>query len=446
MLALIGGMALGAAAAAQTPSATSSPPDPCAGDPTCRQASAAELFAAADAAAAEGDLDGADALLVALTEDPNPDLRAEARFRLAALRERRGDLAGAAIALRALLVEKPDAGRARLELSRILALQGDDKAARSELRRASAIGLPPEVARTVRRFSTALNSLKRRGASLDLSAGWDSNVNRATSGQFVDTIIAPFELDADARSQSGMGISAGGEAWSRDSIFGGTLLTRVGLRGDFFLGKSRFNDLQFSFTSGPELTTRMGRFRPALAHERRWYGGDAYSRGYGASLNWLASASAKSQFQIDGSVVRQSIPRNPLLDGYRYSVSGAYDRAFTAETTLRLALRGALLDAKAKPESLRQAGGDALVAHILPIGTLFGQESYTRADGRAPLFLFGKTRHDERFDLAAGLIAHGLQAGGFSPLVRFVHTTSRSNIDLYEFRRTRIEFGLTREF
>src|SRR6187549_977145 len=114
MLIVFSAVAASWTAAAQTPTAPA--PDPCAGQANCRQASAAELFALADQLFATGDAAGAEQMLAALTHDPHLDLRSEARFRLAAVREKRGDLDGAVSALRALLAEQPNANSARLEL------------------------------------------------------------------------------------------------------------------------------------------------------------------------------------------------------------------------------------------------------------------------------------------------------------------------------------------
>src|SRR4051812_3746247 len=111
MLSLLSAAALLAAA---TPPSTALA-DPCATQQNCRQLTAAQMFAAADDLAAQGDLAGAAELLQALTEDPHPELRAEARFRLAAVREKLGDLKGAVAALRDLLAEQPAANPARLE-------------------------------------------------------------------------------------------------------------------------------------------------------------------------------------------------------------------------------------------------------------------------------------------------------------------------------------------
>jgi hypothetical protein len=144
--------------------------------------------------------------------------------------------------------------------------------------------------------------------------------------------------------------------------------------------------------------------------------------------------------------LRQSIRRNAVLDGYRYAVSVAFDHSFTPETSARIAVRGAALDAAVLPESLRQIGGDALMAHIFDFGTVFAQAGYTGIWGRAPLALFGKTRKDDRIDLSAGIIANALEYRGFVPLLRFIYTNSKSNLALYDFGRARLELGLSREF
>src|SRR5215210_6902461 len=191
-------------------------PDPCAGQQNCQQATAAQLFALADELSVAGDLAGAEGVLVALTQDPHAELRAEARFRLAAVREKLGDLKGAVATLRELLAEQPQANPARLELARLLSRLGDAKAARTELAAAEAWGLPPDVDQSVRRFANSLRTTKKRGLTVELVGGPDSNVNRSTSSLFIDTIIAPFELDAAARRQAALAFTGSARGYSRD--------------------------------------------------------------------------------------------------------------------------------------------------------------------------------------------------------------------------------------
>lgn len=362
------------------------------------------------------------------------------------MREAQGDREGAIRWLRELLAEQPDTPRARLELGRLLAAQGQASEARRELARAQEAGLPPDVAQTVSRFSNLLSATKRRGGSIEITAGPDSNVNRATGGRFVDTIIAPFELDADARRQSGLGVMAGLEGYSRDKLAGGVnLLSRGGIRGDLFVGKNRFNDIQFYAGTGPEFSSGAGRFRPALTIERRWFGGSRYSTGLGGTLSWIMTPSAKSQLELGASVVRQAIDDNDVLDGTRYAAALTYDRALGSATTARFNLRGAILDTREKAEGLSQLSSQVVLAQDVGFANLFGDAGYAKTHGRGELQLFGKTREDDRIDLGAGIVARRTFSG-FAPLLRLTHSRSWSNIEIYDFKRTRLDVGLTRQF
>lgn len=421
------------------------PPPDCGQEQRCVQANAAQMFALADRLYQAGDAGAAADILRALTQDKHPELRAEARFRLAALQEKQGDLAGAAQALRELLAEQPSANRARLELARILSLMGDAKGAKAQIALAEAAGLPAEVEQNVRRFTSGLRSPRRRGLTIEVTAGPDSNINRSTTSPFVDTIIAPFELDADARRQSGVGSTFSIRGYSRDRIGELTLLSNAGLRADLF-DKARFNDIQFVVDSGPEFRVGGTRIRPAAVHERRWYGGDPYSRGTGGQVELVAPFKSQAALGLSASRVRQTVAKNSGQDGWRTSLSADVTRALGADTTARLSFRYGSLDARVNPESLRQIGGGLLLARQWPAATLFGEANYTRTHGIEPIFLFGKTRHDRRWDFTAGAILHRLKYGGFSPLIRLTRSDSRANIQLYDYRRTRLDVGVTRSF
>ena len=438
MLTIIAAMAL---AQAPEPAADNQ----CKAEQGCVKTNAAQLFALADKLYEQGDVAGAAGVLEALTHDIHPELRAEARFRLAALREKTGDLEGAARALRELLAEQPSANPARLELARILAKMGKSEEARKEVAIAERSGLPPEVQQSVRRFASAIPTSKRRSLSLEMSGGPDSNINRSTSAQYIDTIIAPFELDPDARRQSGIGFALGGQAFTRNGIGGVDLLSRAGAHADLFT-KPRFNDIQLTADSGPEWSGKFGRIRPAALYERRWYGGHPYSTGFGASVDWLKQVGANTQLELNASRVRQNIQPNRNQDGWRTALSADIAQQLAPDSTARLSLRFAALDARVKPESLRQFGAELLLAKRLPTVTAYVDFSYNRTRGLAPLFLFGKTRHDWRIDLSGGIIFDKVQLAGFSPLIRVTHSDSQANIALYDYHRTRLDFGISRSF
>lgn len=435
-------IALFLAALAAQPAAAA---QPCDGAADCTTATPEQLFALADTLYADGDKAGAADILQALTQDKNPELRAEARFRLAALREELGDLEGAAAALRNLLAEQPEANRARLELARILEKMGDSAKARAELEQARAIGLPPEVEANVRRYASRLAPTRKRGLTLEVTAGPDSNINRATTSTFIDTIIAPFELDADARQRSGFGTAGVARFHSADRVGPLTLHSRVNGRADLY-DKARFNDVQLSADSGPQLKLGKLSLRPAAIVERRWYGGDLYARGWGGDLSLLAPLSGRSQVELRVSRVEQDIRPNRGQDGWRTGFDLAFTQVLGPRTTAQVAVRHARLDARFKPESLRLWGGGLLLAFQGEAVTLFGEAGISRTRGRAPIFLFGERRRDTRIDLSGGAIFTRAKLGGFLPVIRVSHTDSNADIVLWDYKRTRLDVGLTRSF
>jgi len=407
---------------------------------------APQVFGVAERYAAAGRFADAETLLKGLTHDPNPDYRAEARFRLAAMREAQGDKQGAIEWLKALLDEKPTAGRPRLELARLLAATGDESGARRELRRAGAAGLPEDVARVVDRFATALRSSRTIGGSIEVAIAPDSNINRATTQERVDTVVAPLTLSRDARATSGIGFSLSAQGFARGKISDKVdLLSRASIRADLY-GKSRFNDVVMTLASGPEFRLGGARVRPAAIAQRRWFGGDLYSESYGGSLNVLKPLDRVSQIEGELTLLQSNYVRVPVQDGLLADFNLAYDRALSPRFSVRAAVRGTRQDAKVDFLSTDSVGVDLLASRAFGKQLAFIQLSGFRlgADGRDPLF--GMTREDKRFDITAGLILRRFSWRGLAPLIRVIHTESDSTIPIYDFRRTRVEFALSREF
>jgi tetratricopeptide (TPR) repeat protein len=408
--------------------------------------SAADVFAIADRYAAARRFADAETLLKGLTRDPNDDYRAEARFRLSILREAQGDKQGAIEWLKALLDEKPGAARPRLELARLLAETGDESGARRELRRAGAAGLPEDVARVVDRFATALRSSRTIGGSIEVAIAPDSNINRATTQERVDTVVAPLTLSRDARATSGIGFSLSAQGFARGKITDTVdLLSRASVRADLY-GKSRFNDVVMTLASGPEFRLGGARVRPAAIAQRRWFGGDLYSESYGGSLNVLKPLDRVSQVEGELTLLQSYYARIPVQDGLLADVNLAYDRAFSPRFSTRVSVRATRQDAKVDFLSTKSVGVDLLASRAFGKQLGFIQLSGFRlgADGRDPLF--GVTREDKRFDVTAGLILRRFTWRGLAPLIRVIHSESDSTIPIYDFKRTRVEFALSREF
>jgi tetratricopeptide (TPR) repeat protein len=408
--------------------------------------SAPQVFDLVERYAAAGRLADAETLLVGLTRDPDPQYRAEARFRLALLRERQGDLRRAIEWLKALLDEQPSAGRPRLELARLLAAAGDEAGARRELRRAGAAGLPDDVARVVDRFATALRSVRPLGGAIEVAVAPDSNINRATTQERVDTVVAPLTLSRDARATSGIGVSLSAQGFARGDLSEDVaLLSRVSARADLY-GKSRFNDLVLTLASGPEFRLGGARVRPAAIAQRRWFGGDLFSESYGGSVNVLKPLDRVSQIEGELTLLETRYRPNPLQDGLLADLGLAYDRALSPRFSIRVGLRGTRQDAGIAFLRNVSGGVDLLASRAFGKQLVFAQVSGFRleADDRDPLF--GVTRSDMRLDVTAGAVLRRFSWRGLAPLVRVIHTRSDSTVPIFDFKRTRVEFAISREF
>jgi len=196
-------------------------------------------------------------------ERDEPEVRAEARFRLGMMLADQKRYTDAAVTFRALLDEKPNAARVRLELARVLALMGDESGARKQLRQAQAAGLPPQVAVVVDQFANALRSRKTLGGWVEVALAPDTNINRATDAKVLDTVIAPLTPSKDARAQSGLGFKLSGQGYARVRLGSSlSLLPRLSGSGVVYR-QSQFNDISTSAQFGLEWLKGKDRWQPA---------------------------------------------------------------------------------------------------------------------------------------------------------------------------------------
>lgn len=406
----------------------------------------AQLFDLAEQFASKGRVVDAERMLQALTKNRDPDVRAEALFRLGNLRQNTGDKQGAADAYRELLDQKPGATRVRLELARVLASMGQEEAARSQLRRASSAGLPAEVARAVDRFQLALQSRRRLGLGVEISVAPDSNINRATTNNTTTVGSTVLDLSADAQAQSGLGLSTGLQAFWRPRLNAKTnLLFTASGKADLY-GKSQFNDVNLSFGAGPELMDGKSRIRPAAVAGVRWFGGRLYSESYGGTVNWLRPVGRKSQIQIDVSAVQNDYRINPAITGLSVSSVIRYERALSPRMFGRVLVRVDRQTARQPAYASWSTGGEFLLSREFRRLTVYGRAGYYRTWGDAAFSLPPVRRRDTLTDFEGGLVFRTLSVGGLAPVVRLHRTRNRSPVFFYDFQRTRVEFGVTRDF
>ena len=408
--------------------------------------SSSQLFDFADRARDEGEFAIAETAYRALSENPDSDLRTEARFRLALMLEQQKRLTDSAVLLRQILDEKPDAARVRLELARILALMGDLSGAARELRQAQAAGLPPEVARLVSIYTNALRSRKPFGASVEIALAPDSNINRATESKTLDTIIAQFDLSEDAQAKSEIGLSLKGQAYARVGIDKrSSLLVRLSADSDLYQ-KSQFNDVSLGIQAGPEMRSGKDRIQPSAGYSYRWYGGDPYADTVSAALNFQHPTGDRAQISFNGSIGYSNNRRNDLQDGEMFAGSLSYERALSAKFGASLSVTGIRQSLRDPGYSTASGAINALVYREVGQTPVVGSIGYSHLEADKRLFLFPRRRVDDRYSTSLSGTFRQFTFKGFAPLLRVSYERNKSTVGIYDYSRVASEIGITRAF
>ena len=420
-----------------------------AGQPAAQQltVSPTQLFELAEAARAAGDFATAETAYRALAENPDPELRTEARFRLGLLlADSLGRPRDAAVEFRRILDEKPDAPRVRLEQARMQALMGNLGAAEREFRAAQAGGLPPEVEKLVRFYANALSAEKPLGASIEVALAPDSNVNRATRADTLSTVIGDFTLSDDAKSSSGLGLALRGQAYYRTRFDArARLLVRLAGRANLYR-RSQFDDQQVSLQVGPEYRLGADRLSVAGGIAQRWYGGADYSLTYGISGNWQHPLGSRAQLRLDAALNHVENRPNPLQSGEDYALSVGIDRAFSSRTGGGVQISAGRTAARDPGFSDVTLGVNTYLFREMGQTTLVGSLGYTRLEADARLLLYPRRRVDDRFTANLGATFRALRIGSLAPFARIGVEHNRSTVGIYHFTRVSGELGLGAAF
>lgn len=412
---------------------------------TGEQLTAGGVFRRAEEAIATGQHADAMEMYRVLSTDPDIEVRTEARFRLGRLFAAQGRLTDAATQFRAILDEKPDAQNVRLELAAVLARMGDLPSARRTLRQAQAGGLPADVALLVDQYSAALRSMKPYGASFEIALAPSTNINRATTSTTLDTIIAPFDLSADARAQSGIGLRLGGQAWLNAPLSTAVRATlRVSSQANLYR-ESQFDDVVAATEAGIEYYTGRSRFRPTVSVSNRWFGGSPYATTVGGGVNWTRQTGRKAQVEVEATAARADY-RNDLQDGAIYEANVSTERAFGARSGGRITATVQRQTA-ADPAYATASGGLSLLGwREAGNTTLFATVALSRLEADARLALLPNRRKDWAFRASGGLSWRRWRLFGFAPVVRVSFERNASTTELYDYRRFGADFGVTRAF
>ena len=383
-----------------------------------------------------------------------PDYQLEYHFLSGLMAMGKEDFAGAEHHYRAILDNDPSQTRVRLDLSYALMRQGKTEAADYHLRLAEQSGeLPDDLRSTVRTARSAIRDSQSFRFGFNVGIAPDSNINNATNAETVDINLGPFALpltlNDDARSKSGIGITANLTAAARLPV-GETvnLLVEADANTVNYEGSSA-DDYQMQIAAGPEF--QLGEAMRASVQfvgTQRWYGGEKLARNYGIRGDLQFDLREGGALAVRADAQRSDFFESDGFDGWSYGATVSYERGISKSFSLSTTAFVRRNDFVG-PANANWSGGVIVgIGGELPAGFNVGASatgSYAKFDSPDYLFSFDR-REDVRYGARAVVGNRRVKVLGFSPSLEYNYSHNDSNYTLYESDRHRVEFKLARYF
>lgn len=371
-----------------------------------------------------------------------------------------GQPAVAVFALERVLAQRPDDGPALLALGRAHMLMGEAAAARRSLLQAARQPLGATERAAVDRYLDAIGRRTVRprphlGGHIELGAGYDSNINSATSDKETTLFIwggpyvTPLQDSSLGRSDRFLRLR-GGVDYAGPLTAATRLL--LGARADLRRHDDHdvFDNDSFDGYAGLRWLQGRNRYSALLRAQQFRIDGQTNRELAGLTLQWDRILDARNQlaFFVQGAALRY--PDQGLRDVDQHSVGATWSHARDAAGTPLLYL-GAYAGADREkdpvaPEYGQQfwglrAGADFSLGRNLGLGATVRWHDGKHDDEE---WLFATRRHDQQLDLSLGLNYRLGAALSLRPQLRY--TRNDSNINIYEFERSQFQLALRYDF
>ena len=365
--------------------------------------------------------------------------------------EREALLDEAIASLHTMLIDRPGLVRVRLELARAFFLKGEDSLARGHFERVLAGKPPAPVVANVQRFLAEIRARRRWTMYLGAAMSPDSNIGGASDERIIYINDLPFRRDAEELTTSGIGVSVwtGGEY---QYPLGDRLRLRLGgdlSRQDY--GGSNFDQTFVSAHAGPRwLVDRDTEVSLVGNVRRRWTGTAPSHDDLGARVE--AGHRLTPRIRVNGraSWYRRDHRTRDFLDGpiLDFTLGGSW----VILPILRADGAAGYAHERPKSEKWRNASRwlrlGASVA--LPLGFTLGGSGelrWTNYEGNwFPFTLDGVPREDRTRILRATVHNRAFTLYGFSPQLVVTNEARDTNAQLYDYKRTRAELRVVRQF
>ena len=371
----------------------------------------------------------------------------ERLFLLGRIEVRLGRPRQAARRFEAILALRPDLTRARLELARAYYAVGRDEKARHHFESTLAERLPSSVEGAVRDFLGRIDARKRWSASVSAALLPETNPAKRTGSETVLIGGAPFRLDEDARASSGVGMLASGGA-SFSPALGEDLRGVLAASGAAKLYRqSDWSDTSVHGEIGLARLFDEGDVSGGLRLERRWLGGDGYSRGLGSWARGRFRLSGATRLQGAASIERLAHDGMPARDGWRFTVAPGLMHAIDGRTSIRADFDLEAVTAREDRSGSRLAGLGLAVSRAFKGGlSLTPSAAFHVRRHSGPDPLFQKIRTDRQYRLGMRALHRALQFEGFAPYVGLSLEWNDSNIPIHTYRNHGITLGVSHAF
>lgn len=236
----------------------------------------------------------------------------------------------AVFAFERVLAVDPGNARARAELGRAYFDMGENEAAKQELTAVNREQIHPALSKAIEKYLTAIedrfaSESKRTANFIEISAGYDSNVNGATD---ISTVAIPalgnllFTINRNGRELGsgffslGVGTVFTGPLGKRQDL---RIFGKASLKERITFHETDFNTRLADGEVGLGYTWGKNQIRTSIQGQRFYLGGDTNREQAGVGLQWLYSKSNRTQFSTFAQAVIQRYPDQPFRDVNQFS-------------------------------------------------------------------------------------------------------------------------------
>ena len=365
----------------------------------------------------------------------------------------------ATLALERALIVNPDFLAARLDLARAYFALGDRERARTELNLVLAQEPPPAARATIDRYLAEIErsssaARTRSSAYLDLSVGYDSNVNNSTSQSVVffplfglDLTLTPTSVRTpDSYILFGGGAELTHSLTEKFSAFAG-----VDYKQRLNRREHEFEYAQLDGRVGFQYQTKSDVFRAAVSGGKYFLDYRRHYENAGASLEWRHAIDDHNVASVFGVYNKLRFPDEALKgNNVNQTIGGAgWLRTFNPERNdfvFVTAYAGREYDKENRVDGERRLWGVRVVRqlHVLTALDLYGIIGAHVSNYDTENFIFEKIRKDRLYEAALGAIWHLDRNWTVRPQVGY--TRAHSNIPIYAYNRYDVAVVLRRDF